>query len=151
MSKCYDGMAYVNRYEFKVHTSYVILDSNQAKIVKEITPEKNVNESDSLKTEILQKLQQMPLTIFGSVVTKDLSQAKDFDVFLDLDTNPDYKKYLNSLLQLAQKYYGWLDPFVLKDGVLYTRKDDATGWVKAKNSAEILQKIRSTGKEINQI
>ena len=39
-SKGYDGMAYVNRYEDKGHTSYVILDSNQAKIVKEITPEK---------------------------------------------------------------------------------------------------------------
>lgn len=32
-SKGYDGIAYKNRYEDRGHTSYVILDSNQANVV----------------------------------------------------------------------------------------------------------------------
>jgi len=103
------------------------------------------------KIEIFQELKQMPLIVFGSTVTKNFQDAKDFDVFLDLDQNPTYKKFVRPLLNLTGKYYGWIDAFVLKDDVLYVRNDDATAWTKAKNSLAILQQIRANGKSIDDI
>jgi predicted nucleotidyltransferase len=109
------------------------------------------SEQDDKKIEIFQHLKQIPLTVFGSTVTKSFQEANDFDVFLDLDQNPTHKKFVRPVLSLARKYYGWIDPFVLKDGVLYVRNDDATTWTKAKNSLAILQQIRANGKSIDDI
>jgi predicted nucleotidyltransferase len=103
------------------------------------------------KLYILRKLQQMPLTVFGSVATKELSQANDFDVFFDLDSNPEYKKHITPIMELARNYYGWIDPFVLEDNVLYVRNDEATGWVRAKNAKEILKNVKLHGVPISQI
>jgi 8-oxo-dGTP pyrophosphatase MutT (NUDIX family)/predicted nucleotidyltransferase len=106
---------------------------------------------DDKKIEIFQHLKQMPLTVFGSTVTKSFQEANDFDVFLDLDQNPTHKKFVRPVLNLARKYYGWIDPFVLKDGVLYVRNDEATGWTRSKNAKAILQQIRAHGKSIDDI
>ena len=103
------------------------------------------------KIEIFNHLKQMPLTVFGSTVTKSFQDANDFDVFLDLDQNPDHKKFVRPLLILAKKYYGWIDPFVLKDKLLYVRNDESTGWIRAKNAAGILRQIREHGKSIDDI
>jgi 8-oxo-dGTP pyrophosphatase MutT (NUDIX family)/GNAT superfamily N-acetyltransferase len=103
------------------------------------------------KLEILGHLKNMPLTVFGSTATKSLRDANDFDVFLDLDANPEHKKYVKPVLNLSYRYYGWIDPFVIKDGVLYVRNDTATGWTRAKNAQAILKNIRAQGRPIDQI
>jgi 8-oxo-dGTP pyrophosphatase MutT (NUDIX family) len=103
------------------------------------------------KLEILGHLKTMPLTVFGSTATKSLQDANDFDVFLDLDAHPEHKKYVKPVLNLSYRYYGWIDPFVIKDGVLYVRNDTATGWTRAKNAQAILKNIRAQGRPIDQI
>ena len=120
-------------------------------IVQALSENSEPDTAPNIKLAILQQLQQMPLTVFGSAATRDVAQAKDFDVFLDLDANPEHKKYLKPVLNLSYNYYGWIDPFAIKNGVLYVRNDTATGWTQAKNARAILANIRSQGKPINQI
>jgi hypothetical protein len=120
-------------------------------LVQVLSENSNDSGINPKKLEILGHLKTMPLTVFGSTAIKSLRDANDFDVFLDLDANPEHKKYVKPLLQLARKYYGWIDPFAVKKGVLYVRNDEATGWTTAKNATGILKNIRAQGRPIDQI
>ncbi len=111
----------------------------------------DITESSSQFLDILDQLRDAPITIFGSAATKGIDQAKDLDVFLDLDANPGAKKYVRMLLDLAHEHYGWLDPFVLKDGVLYVRNDQATGWQRAKNGLSMLSSIKRDAKPMTDL
>ena len=129
--------------------------SNDPQVIDQLVQVLSENSDDSSinpkKLEILGHLKNMPLTVFGSTATKSLQDANDFDVFLDLDAHPEHKKYVKPVLNLSYRYYGWIDPFVIKDGVLYVRNDTATGWTRAKNAQAILKNIRAQGRPIDQI
>lgn len=90
---------------------------------------------------IFRKLSEHPLSrnmrVFGSAATPD-ADANDIDVFLDCPGPAGRTAGLDDILELARRHYGRLDPFVLRDGVLWTRNDDATGWVRARNAAALI-------------
>lgn len=83
------------------------------------------------------------IKVFGSVA-RGKQVPGDVDLYVDLDgLEPDAEKALTgSLMRLARKHYGMVDPFLDKGGVLYTRNDQATGWQKAKQSS----KMRAAGR-----
>jgi predicted nucleotidyltransferase len=101
--------------------------------------------------KVFNELKDMPLIVFGSASTKGLNQANDLDVVLDLDTTPTAKVYLKPLMQLAKQYYGWIDNFAIKDGILWVRDDEANRYIKAKNSQKILSDIKKYGKPIGDV
>lgn len=86
--------------------------------------------------EILTVLAQSPLAssirIFGSAADPS-RQPKDIDAFVEIDGLYD-RKDVQTLLSIAYEKYGMFDPFLLSAGVLWTRSNDATRWVKARNA-----------------
>lgn len=112
----------------------------------------NIAKSKSDKImAVFDSIKDMPVIVFGSASTKGLSNANDIDVLLDLDATPANKKFVKQLRLIAYQFYGWFDPFVLKDGVLWVRNDEATGWIQAKNARGILADARKFGKSPSEV
>ena len=88
--------------------------------------------------------------VFCSIVTGK-TYPGDVDIFVDFTELPIG---VTALLELAQRYYGMFDPFIyVRTGgrnVLYTRNDEATGWVPAKNARAILRNAMA-GRPLSEI
>jgi hypothetical protein len=100
---------------------------------------------------LLHELRRLPhasqVRVFGSLIT-DKSQPVDVDVGLVAlecatwdHVRQRYAATVHTLLALAHAHYGWLDPYVLLEGNVVVRNDEATGWKVAANAGSISQAI----------
>lgn len=105
----------------------------------------------------ISKLDTSNLIVFGSVATRN-KEPFDLDVVLDAR---DYNSFeeamnaqgllINSLLLIARRYYGYLDPFVLTKDDLMVRNDHATGWTSSKNKNGLINAILVDGIKFDEL
>lgn len=104
--------------------------------------------------QLLDALTNLPgaasIVVFGSVA-KRAECPGDLDVALvttctDWNTaSEQYRPTIAALRRLAHQNYGWLDPFIVTNGRLVVRNDEATGWMFAKNSTALQKQIVADG------
>ena len=91
------------------------------------------------KSIIFDELLKNPLAdrilVFGSAAEPD-SEPKDIDIYVEAHPHRDAQA-LQDILRLAHRFYGYLDPFFLHNGVLFVRSKEATHWVRARCGAAI--------------
>lgn len=114
--------------------------------------------------EVLRALRDSHLApsirVFGSAARGSML-ANDVDIALDLrgltpqvdgmgarynamHLRVEIERQYHSLIALAAKHYGRLDPFLITDHGLFVRNAHATGWIRARTAAPILEAIRTT-------
>lgn len=114
--------------------------------------------------EVLRALRDSHLApsirVFGSAALGS-TLANDVDIALDLrgltpqvagmgarydamNMRAEISRLYHSLLSLAARHYGRLDPFLITDHGLFARNLQATNWVKARNAAQLVQAINTT-------
>lgn len=90
--------------------------------------------------------------VFGSIGRGD-PNPKDVDIMVDFrdskEMHPKRIPGINAFLRLAQKYYGWVDPFVKVGRTLYTRNETATDWTYARNAADIWKNSQHEGQRLD--
>lgn len=75
-----------------------------------------------------------PLLVFGSMAA-GAARPGDIDVVCDMQGQQELPLgSLAQLLSVCRRHYGWVDAFVLRDGELLVRSDQATAWWPAKNA-----------------
>lgn len=111
--------------------------------------------SDVLK-DIVAKIAEMPgaenLRVFGSGSTLAKSPS-DLDIVLWAETglSATQRQLAKQLLALAYLRYGWLDVFVWDGKSLHVRNDNATGYVFARKSRELLKAMKADGKPLSEV
>ncbi len=79
-----------------------------------------------------------PLLVFGSM-GKGAARPGDIDVVCDVQGLQDLPLgSLRPLLAACRRHYGWVDAFIRTEGELWVRSDEATCWVRAKNTAGLV-------------
>ena len=103
-----------------------------------------------LKTDQSFTSYRKKIMVFGSIAMGK-TYPGDVDIFVDFTEN---QTGATALLSLAHRYYGMFDPFIYVHtggrNVLYTRNDEATGWVPAKNAKAILRNAMA-GRPLSEI
>lgn len=88
----------------------------------------------------------MNVTIFGSMARFE-PKAADIDCFVDLTAEGnEWWRKAKLLLRLAQKYYGYIDAFVLANGTLMCLNQYGNDWQVAKNVRSLKAAIATEGK-----
>jgi predicted nucleotidyltransferase len=94
------------------------------------------------------------IMVFGSMAEGSETPG-DIDVFVDLSETP-YTDSLQcreffDLIRLANKHYGYVDPFIRFADDLVVRNDAATGWVTAKNKRGITKNMLAQAKPLKDV
>lgn len=94
------------------------------------------------------------IMVFGSMA-EGSAQPGDIDVFVDLAdtpfTNSEQCREFFDLIKLANRNYGYVDPFIRFKDDLVVRNDQATGWTTAKNKREIKKNMTAQGKPLSEV
>lgn len=94
------------------------------------------------------------IMVFGSMAA-GAEQPGDIDVFVDLPDTPftdsEQCREFFDLIGLANRNYGYVDPFIRFADDLVVRNDAATGWTTAKNKREIKKNMTAQAKPLGDV
>lgn len=94
------------------------------------------------------------IKVFGSMA-EGSARPGDIDVFVDLPDTPftdsEQCREFFDLIRLANRNYGYVDPFVRFADNLVVRNDAATGWMTAKNKREIRKNMTVQAKPLGEV
>lgn len=94
------------------------------------------------------------IMVFGSMAEGSTAPG-DIDVFVDLPDTPytdsEQCREFFDLIRLANRNYGYVDPFIRFGDDLVVRNDAATGWMTAKNKREIRKNMTAQAKPLSEV
>lgn len=117
-----------------------------------------MNRSTEILLGIAKSMSKLPyatkIRVFGSMA-EGKDTPGDIDVFVDMSSTP----YTDSqqcyeffdLIRLANRNYGYVDPFIQFADGLVVRNDEATGWVMARNKIAMKKSMNVQAKPLDEV
>lgn len=94
------------------------------------------------------------IRVFGSMA-EGKDTPGDIDVFVDMSeiryTNSDQCREFFDLIRLANRNYGYVDPFIQFSDSLVVRNDQATGWMRARNKVAMKKSMNAQARPLDEV